>query len=201
MHISLKKTLRAIDACLPDGTEPSTERLHRMYDLTLRLSSQMLGVIQDREAFDASAQQEPLARRQTSAVNAGGNVTLTIHEPLPDIKRLTEAMEEHWKAMIHAAIDQAAQQEPLPWFEKAMVEIEIVTPRGTDNAQVWDTSNRAIQVILNNLKGVLSRDDDMEHMAFSVVGLWGEKGVTSLRISDFDKSRQIRAIRFLGKKS
>lgn len=33
--------------------------------------------------------------------------------------------------------------------------------------------------------GIFFRDDDMEHMAFSVVGRWGEKGVTILRISDY----------------
>ena len=82
------------------------------------------------------------------------------------------------------AFGSPAAQEPLPYFEKAFVEIEIVTPRGSNNARVWDTSNRAIQVILNNLKGIFFRDDDMEHMAFSVVGRWGKKGVTILRISD-----------------
>ena len=112
------------------------------------------------------------------------NDYLKIDEPLPSMKKLTEAVEEHWKAMIHAAISDAAAQEPLPYFEKAFVEIEIVTPRGSDNARVWDTSNRAIQVILNNLKGIFFHDDDMEHMAFSVVGRWGEKGATILRISD-----------------
>ncbi len=174
-----------------------------MYDLSLRLQSQILAVIHDCEDFSAPARQElrTLAQRQVSGVNMDNIVTLTIHEPLPPMKRLTEAVEEHWKAMIYAAISDAAQQEPLPWFEKAFVEIEITTPRGTDNARVWDTSNRAIQVILNNLKGVFFRDDDMEHMAFSVAGLWGEKGVTILRISDFDKSRQIRAISFLDENS
>ena len=93
-------------------------------------------------------------------------------------------------------LSDAAAQGPLPYFEKAFVEIEIVTPRGSNNARVWDTSNRAIQVILNNLKGIFFRDDDMEHMAFSVVGRWGEKGVTLLRISDSgqigaDQSRQV----------
>lgn len=87
-------------------------------------------------------------------------------------------------------------QEPLPYFEKAFVEIEIVTPRGSNNARVWDTSNRAIQVVLNNLKGIFFHDDDVEHMAFSVVGRWGEKGVTILHISDdkqisADQSRQV----------
>ena len=36
----------------------------------------------------------------------------------------------------------------------------------------------------------------MEHMAFSVVGRWGEKGVTIIRISELDKLRQIEAGRF-----
>ena len=121
-------------------------------------------------------------------------MTLTIHEPLPPIKKLTEAVEEHWKAMLHTAIEKAVQQRPLPYFDKAMVEIEIITPRGSDNARLWDTSNRAIQVVLNNLKGIFFEDDDMEHMAFSVLGRWGEKGVTIIRISDFDKSHQIRGI-------
>ena len=89
--------------------------------------------------------------------------------------------------MIHAAISKTAKKESLPYFEKAMVEIEIITPKGTNNAQAWDTSNRAIQLILNNLKGIFFHDDDLEHMAFSVVGKWGEKGVTIIRISAFDK--------------
>ena len=45
--------------------------------------------------------------------------------------------------MLHTAIDKAARQAPLPYFDKAMVEIEIVTPRGSDNARLWDTSNRS----------------------------------------------------------
>lgn len=67
-------------------------------------------------------------------------------------------------------------REPLSYFEKAFVVIWIVTPRGSYNAQVWDTSNRAIQIILNNLKGVFFEDNNMEHMAFSVVGSWGREG-------------------------
>ena len=143
-------------------------------------------MIYDMEAFDGPAAQEQrtLAQQHSGGENRNGVVTLKIDEPLPSMKKLTEAAEEHWKAMLHAAISDAAAQEPLPYFEKAFVEIEIVTPRGSNNARVWDTSNRAIQVILNNLKGIFFRDDDMEHMAFSVVGRWGEKGITILHISD-----------------
>ena len=73
-----------------------------------------------------------------------------------------------------------------------MVEILIATPSGSDNTKVWDTSNRAIQVILNNLKGVFFPDDDLEHMAFSVTGCWTEEtGYTTIRISDFNEWRQV----------
>lgn len=148
------------------------------------------------ETFSAAAQmeREALAKAQSCGKNEGPAVTLTIHEPLPSMKKLTEALEEHWKAMIHAAISEAAQQGPLPYFEKAIVEITIITPRGTNNANIWDTSNRAINVVINNLKGIFFRDDNIEHMAFSVAGLWGEKGVTILRISEYDKSAQIGGI-------
>lgn len=186
MNIQIQKTISSIERCLSaDGTAGIVE-LRKMYDLTLRLQSQLLGVIYDMETFSPAAEQERLAVSHSAGTNENRVVTLTIHEPLPAMKYLTVALEEHWKELIHAAITEAAQQEPLPWFEKAMVAITVITPRGTNNAKVWDTSNRAINVIINNLKGVIFLDDNMEHMAFSVVGSWGEKGVTILRISEMD---------------
>ena len=80
----------------------------------------------------------------------------------------------------------------LPHYQKALVVIHIATPRGSDNTKVWDTSNRAIQVILNNLKGVLFPDDDMEHMAFAVAGHWAEgDGYTIVQVSDFSECQQV----------
>lgn len=194
MHTDIRKTLAAIEKCLTGEGEPTQKQLHRMYDLTWRLMSQELAVIQDREMFGgnpARQEQRTLAEQHSSGKNAGGVVTLMIREPLPAMKRLTEAMEEHWKAMLHAAISKAAQQEPLPRFEKAFVAIKIVTSRGSDNARVWDTSNRAIQVILNNLKGIFFQDDDMEHMAFAVIGAWGQEGHTVIQVFDFHKLEQV----------
>lgn len=198
MYINLNKTLTAIGKCLLAGGGPTTEQLHRMYDLTQRLLSQELAVICDLETYGpkpAGQERPTLAWRHASGGSVNGIVTLTIQEPLPAMKRLTEAVEEHWKAMLHAAISEAAQPpETLTFFERAFVSIEIVTPRGSDNARVWDTSNRAIQVILNNLKGIFFHDDDMEHMAFSVVGRWGEgTGKTVIRVFDFAKLQQVWA--------
>lgn len=193
MNINLKKTIVQIEHCLPDNGAADNNQLRKMYDLTLRLQSQLLSVIYDMEIFGGSA--ERIANAHSSGKNKNSAVTLTVTEPLPSMKRLTEAVEEHWKAMIHAAIGEAAQQRPLPYFDKAMVEIEIITPRGSDNARLWDTSNRAINVIINNLKGIFFEDDNMEHMAFSVIGRWDEKGATIIRILDFDKSQQIGGIR------
>lgn len=192
MNICLKKTIVQIDRCLPDEGRVNKAQLRKMYDLTLRLQSQLLSVIYDMETFGGTTKR--IANAHSSGESENSVVTLIIAEPLPSMKRLTEAVEEHWKAMIHAAIGEAAQQRPLPYFDKAMVEIKIITPRGSDNARLWDTSNRSIQVVLNNLKGIFFEDDNMEHMAFSVIGRWGEKGATIIRILDFDKSQQIRSI-------
>ena len=188
MNIPIDKTLKQIERCLDDDRHVDIAQLHKAYDLTLKLQSQLLGVIYDMETFSLDSTEMRIASDHSHGQNNGETVTLTIHEALPLMKRLTEAIEEHWKAMIHEAIDEAARHESLPYFGKAMVKITIITPRGANNANVWDTSNRAINIIINNLKGIFFRDDNIEHMAFSVVGLWGGKGTTILRISEFDGS-------------
>ena len=187
MNIPIDKTLRQIARCLDVG-QVNIEQLRKAYDLTLKLQSQLLGVIYDMETFPLDSSGPRIEADHSHGQNNGEIVTLTINEALPSMKRLTEAVEEHWKAMIHETIDEAARQKPLPYFEKAMVEITIITPRGTNNANVWDTSNRAINVIINNLKGIFFRDDNMEHMAFSVAGQWGEEGTTILRIREDNRA-------------
>ena len=71
-------------------------------------------------------------------------------------------------------------------LRKAFVMIEITTPRGSNNPKVWDTSNRAINVIINNLKGIFFRDDDFVHMACGIVANWGENGQTIIRICELE---------------
>ena len=107
-------------------------------------------------------------------------------QPIPGMKELTAAVEEYWVTMIHEAIEQESRT-GIPKFQKAMEMIEISTPRGTDNPRVWDTSNRAINLIINNLKGIFFRDDDFEHMAFSVIAKWGEIGRTTIRVCEFSQ--------------
>ena len=186
MNTQIDKTLELLARCLDAGGRPDAPRLHKMYDLALKLQGQLLGVIYDTETFSPDATTPRLARQHAHGENNGAVVTLTIDEPLPSMKRLTEEVEEHWKAMLRAAIDEAERQGSLPYFDKALVAIEITTPRGTNNANVWDTSNRAINVIINNLKGVFFLDDNIEHMAFSVTGRWGEPGRTVLRVSEME---------------
>lgn len=185
MNIDPRKTLKMIEQCLPKDRASNLSELKRACRHTLHLYSQLLSVIYDAETFKCVASGSSYAQEQASGMNYGVSVVLTISEPLPSMKTLTEAIEEHWKAMIHSTIAEAAQQSPLPHFRKAFVEIEIVTTRGSDNARLWDTSNRAINVIINNLKGIFFEDDNMEHMAFSVVGKWGKKG-TTIRISELE---------------
>ena len=186
MEIDLNKKLRALVRCWPEDGEPSVEALTRMYRQTLRLRSQLLGVIYDLEAYSApQTGRKELAEAMSSGTQEDGCVILTFEESLPSMKEYSAALDEHWRAMIHAAIQEAAAQEQLPRFERAFVQIEVTTPRGSNNHQLWDTCNRAVNLVINNLKGIFFWDDDLEHMVFSVVGAWGETGRTVVRISRF----------------
>jgi hypothetical protein len=53
------------------------------------------------------------------------------------------------------------------------------------NKQLWDISNRAINLVINNLKGVFYPDDNFRHMAFAVVGDVGEEAGTKIYIGEF----------------
>ncbi|MDR0861468.1 MAG: hypothetical protein LBN30_01625 [Oscillospiraceae bacterium] len=179
MNIYVLKTFKTIARKIENGD------LHGAYEYALRLRSQLLGVIYDNEMFAASKNNAKLADKQSEGYATDDSVTLKIDEPLPPLKDYTSAVQEHWSELVNAAIAKAARERKLPRFEKALVWIEVTTPRGTNNAQLWDTSNRAVNLIINNLKGVFFEDDNLEHLAFGVVGKWGEKGVTIVRISSF----------------
>ncbi len=181
MYIDLMKTLRKIEKLLPEDEAQDAAQLEKAYELTLRLHSQLIAVRYDMEQFGTAAvtpEKEPTA---PAPQNEKKMVVLTIPEPLPARKELTSNVEEHWIQMIHEAIAQESKN-GLPYFEKAFVLIRIQTPRGTNNKRVWDTSNRAINVVINNLKGIFFDDDDFKHMACGIVADWGEIGQTEIRI-------------------
>ncbi len=183
MYINLRNTLKQIEKALPPEGVQDLSKLQKSYEITLRLRSQIIGVIYDMKQYSGPAAND--SPKQEISINKR-LVTLTIDEPLPGMKELTGAVEEHWVTMIHDAIEKESIT-GIPKFRKAMVMIEITTPRGTDNPRVWDTSNRAINLIINNLKGIFFRDDDFEHMAFSVVANWGEIGRTTICICELSQ--------------
>ncbi len=164
--------------------DPDIESLRKAYELTLRLRSQLLSTIYDYEQYGMAEKSTTEATAPVTSQNKR-LVTLTINEPLPGLKELTAAVEDHWISMIHQAIFEESKT-GIPKFEKAFVMIEITTPRGSNNPRVWDTSNRAINVIINNLKGIFFRDDDFEHMACGIVADWGENGRTTIRIFELE---------------
>ena len=161
---------------------PNIESLRKAYEWTLRLRSQLLSAIYDYEQYGTAEKSTAEAAAPTTS-QSKRFVTLTINEPLPGLKELTAAVEDHWISMIHKAIFEESRT-GIPKFNKAFVMIEITTPRGSNNPKVWDTSNRAINVIINNLKGIFFRDDDFEHMACGIVAGWGENGQTIIRICE-----------------
>ena len=195
MHIDLQKTVARIEKNLPEDEEITIGMLEKAYEQTLRLRSQLLGVMYDMIDFGAATNApaaEAFAQNESDRI-----VRLLIPEPLPGLKELTAAVEEHWVRMIHEAISRQAQT-GIPYFEKAFVLIRIHAPRGTNNAKVWDTSNRAINVVINNLKGIFFEDDNFEHMACGVVADWGEIGQTEIRICDLEALKKCKIFRKTG---
>jgi len=185
MYINLWKTLKKIENQLPEDKTPEPAQLEKAYELTLRLRSQLIAVQYDMEQFGIGIVppvDEPVAQSPQTEKKM---VVLTIPEPLPARKELTSNVEEHWIKMIHDAIARESKT-GLPYFDKAFVLIRIWTPRGTNNKRVWDTSNRAINVVINNLKGIFFDDDDFEHMACGIVADWGEIGQTEIRICSLE---------------
>lgn len=183
MDLNLMKTLKSIEKIISEADFTNVEKLKKAYLQTLKLRSQLISIIYDIEEYIENKDKE--RGNQNAFQNTDKNlVTLVINEPLPSMKELTIAVEEHWVNIINKAIAEESKT-GITKFEKAFVMIEITTPRGTRNRQVWDTSNRAINVIINNLKGIFFEDDNFEHMAFGVVANWGEEGKTVIKVYDF----------------
>ena len=172
MNINVRKTVAEIN------TKLQKNDLKTAYSLTTKLRSQLIGIICERgfEVWSTVGQSHV----------SSGVVTLKIDEPLPPQKELTASMQEYWLELIHAAIAKSSSTQKPPYFNKAFVLIEIITPKYSDNSQLWDTSNRSINLVINNLKGIFFKDDNFEHMAFGVVGGWGEFGQTIIRIMPFE---------------
>ena len=190
MRIDLTKTLRSIEKALSGGSQIDLHSLEKAYEQTLRLRSQLLSVLYDRMDFSTTADVTCHEKASVSPTTEPKRiVTLKIPEPLPARRELTAAVEEHWVRIIHDAIAQE-NRTGIPRFQKAFVLIVIETPRGTNNRQAWDTSNRAINVIINNLKGIFFDDDNFEHMSFSVEAGWGEMGMTEVRICSYDELKK-----------
>ena len=193
MFIDLHKTLDRIRENLPADRRVTFEMLEKTYQQTLWLRSHILGVMYDMIDF-GSATKRVIGKVSVSQTDSESVVCLVIPEPLPGLKELTGTVEEHWTRMIHEAIAQQAKN-GIPHFKKAHVHIRITAPRGTNNAKVWDTSNRAINVVINNLKGIFFDDDDFEHMSCSIEGSWGIIGMTEIRICDHEKLKKVGIFR------
>ena len=189
MFIDLHKALERVEENLPKDRRITFEMLEKAYEQTLWLRSHILGVMYDMIDF-GSATKRIIGEVSVSQTDSDKMVCLVIPEPLPGLKELTGTLEEHWTRMIHEAIAQQAKI-GIPRFEKTHVHIRITAPRGTNNSKVWDTSNRAINVIINNLKGIFFDDDDFEHMSCSIEASWGKIGMTEIRICDHKELRKI----------
>ena len=180
---SVFKNIRSLENKLQ--TLISENDIRIAYDYATKIKNSLLALHQERYFGMPQELTAPLLTPCDGYVDDGIAV-LVIGEALPHTKtEMTGAVMGHWQSCIHAATAMLAERYPVPHFEKAVVGIHVAMPRGANNSRIWDTSNRAINLILNNLKGVVFPDDNIEHMAFAVVGSWAEQAETTVFVGDF----------------
>ena len=113
-----------------------------------------------------------------------GIVVLEIFEALPHTKHLAEEL-EHWQEMIHSAIDDLANKYDKPFFERAHMGLMVEMLRNP-KFKAWDITNRAINLTVNNLKGIFFPDDDVEHLSIISAGRWSaETSKTTIMIGGY----------------
>lgn len=168
----LKKRLAALD-------------LQASYELATKIKYEIISL-----ESELSLASPALAPKHNFFSKVEGNledaiICLEIGEEIPHMKaELSASGHEYWLNLIHTAIYKLSEKESVPKYEKAFVGIYTGMPKGYNNTRIWDASNRAINLILKNLKGVFFPDDDIEHMAFSVVGGWSREPKTVIYIGD-----------------
>lgn len=101
---------------MPEEGRADIGKLEKAYEITMRLRSQIIGVIYDMKEYGSDYQSLP-EKIEYNPQNKK-TVTLIIDEPLPGMKELTVAVEEHWRAMIHEAIKKESRT-GIPKFQKS----------------------------------------------------------------------------------
>ena len=98
MLIDLHKTLDRIKESLPTDRRITFEMLEKSYEQTLWLRSHILGVMYDMIDF-GSATKRVIGEVSVSQTDSDNMVCLVIPEPLPGLKELTGAVEEHLECL------------------------------------------------------------------------------------------------------
>jgi hypothetical protein len=161
--------------------------LQASYDLATKIKYEIVGLGEEVSSFAPEQDKKNNLFCKVDGYIDGGIVRLEIGKELPHAKaELSAAGHEYWLKLIHTAIAELAEKFTIPKLEKAFVGIFTAMPKGYNNTKIWDVSNRAINLILNNLKGIFFSDDDIEHMAFSIVGSWSAEPKAIIFIGDFN---------------
>lgn len=96
-----------------------------------------------------------------------------------------------WVILLHSEIDLLAKKQAIRMFGKAFVGILLSVPPDYAKRKLWDTDNRALHLIFNNLKGIFFLDDDYLHMCFGVFGKESSNESTVIFIGDVKDAAQI----------
>jgi len=76
-------------------------------------------------------------------------------------------------------------------FNRAIVSIIVCLPQSSTNQKTWDVDNRAIHLILNNLKGIFFKDDDYDNVSLFVCGKQSQEPETVILIDTYSKHTEL----------
>lgn len=104
-------------------------------------------------------------------------------------------IKRHWKEYIKKAILAAKEKGPLPYFENALVSIEIMN----NNNRAWDIDNTAIffviSTVLNVLKGICIKDDNYKCVRLSIGGSYSSVPNTRIFVRKSDEVNYFEEIK------
>jgi hypothetical protein len=111
-----------------------------------------------------------------------GFIEIIIPEAIPIRNKFTAILKQQWKEYIEKAIVSTKGKGPLPYFENAVISIEIMN----NNNSAWDIDNTAIffvmRTILNVLKGICIKDDNYKCVRLNISGSYSSVPKTRITI-------------------
>lgn len=125
----------------------------------------------------------------TGVRHESGIISIYIPEALPLYGReISHPFRKQWQGYVYHALKQIVSNcGHLPCYNNAVIHFEVHSPSGPRDCYRWDTSNRAYNLVINVLNGILFPEDNARHISFLVTGIFNTERKTVIHVGDFER--------------